>query len=67
MNKILSSELRIPIREKNLNTSPIQNPEFDTEEERSKIDVPKNCVDVFDDILDIKRKTISPSFHPRKT
>ena len=63
LNKILLHELENPNREiKILTRSPNQYPNYETSQEVSTIDDYKDCVVIFDDMLDHNQKEIHPFF-----
>ena len=63
LNKILLSELENPDREiKIITRSPNQYPNYETSQEISTIDDYKDCLVIFDDMLDYNQKEIHPFF-----
>ena len=63
LNKILLSELEYPGREiKIITRSPNQYPNYTTSHEIATIDESKDCVVIFDDMLDSNQKEVSPFF-----
>ena len=63
LNKILLSELENPDREiKIITRSPSQYPQYESSQEISTIDDYKDCVVIFDDMLDHNQKEMCPFF-----